>query len=164
MKILKNLDHFISRLETGLLVAIIIFMFSLSFADMGLRTFQSGLLWSGEVLRHLVLWICFIGASLATKYDRHVRMDILTRYVSEKWKSFFHILSSLASLILCVLLTYASYLSVLEEYSYATPSNIFNLPTWVLQVIIPIGFSFMTFRFFLELLDKTSDFIFYKVS
>jgi len=162
VKILKSFDDFISKIETSFLIGVIIFMFSIAFLDMSLRAFHTGFLWSGEVLRHLVLWICFVGASLATKYDRHIRMDILTRHVSEKWRLFLHVLSSLASCGVCLVLTYASTLTVLEEYHDATSSNIFNIPMWVLQIIIPIGFSFMTFRFFLELLGKTSDYLLYK--
>ena len=164
MKILKTFDDFISKLETGFLICVIIFMFSLAFVEMGLRAYKTGFLWSGELLRHLVLWICFVGASLATKYDRHIRMDILTRYISEKWKLLVNALASLVSVLMCVVLTYASSLVVLEEYTYAKPSNIFALPVWVLQVIIPIGFGLMTFRFFIELLEKTATFLFYKVS
>jgi len=162
VKILKSFDDFISKIETSFLMGIIIFMFSLAFLDMSLRAFHTGFLWSGELLRHLVLWICFVGASLATKYDRHIRMDILTRYVSEKWRLFLHVLSSLASCVVCLVLVYASTLVVLELYNYGISSHIFNIPMWVLQIIIPIGFGFMTFRFFLELLGKTSDFLVYK--
>ncbi len=153
MKLFKFLDQSLAKLEIGILSILIFFMFSLAFLQLILRAFfNSGVMWADEILRHSVLLVCFIGASLASKYDRHIRMDILTRFVSEKGKWVLEFVSHCASFIICVVLTRSSLLFVLGEYKTHSTLDV-GVPAWMIQAIIPLGFGLMSFRFLLKFIE-----------
>src|SRR3989304_9672211 len=96
MKILLRLDTVLTRLEGTLLVVFLSIMLVLSFVQVVLRNaFSESLLWGDILLRHLVLWIGFFGAALATSQDRHINIDALTRFLTAKLKNAAKIVTNL---------------------------------------------------------------------
>ncbi len=109
--------------------------------------FATGIGYADPLLRHLVLWTGLLGATLATKQDRHIHIDILPRIVPERGKAFLQIAINLFSTIICIFLTYAAIKFIKDEYQAAT--NLFlQIPIWILEVILPIAFGIMAIRFF----------------
>jgi TRAP-type C4-dicarboxylate transport system permease small subunit len=158
IRFLKNIDHWISRLETALLVTVLSVMVILAFLQVVLRNlFAEGILWGDTFLRHLVLWVGFIGASLATREKKHINIDLFTRFAKGKFKSFIISIINLFAAVVCWFLTSAAWTFVMDEKSFGT--TLFNdIPAWYFQIIIPVGFLLMTFRFlviFIENLKET---------
>ena len=147
MKFLEKLNVLLERTETALLVTILMIMVIFAFLQVVLRNiFDEGILWGDIFLRHLVLWVGFLGASLATRESKHINIDLFTRFLSNRGKTISHIITGLFSAIICVLLTDASWTFVKDEQMMGT--EIFsNVPAWYFQIIIPIGFLLMAFRF-----------------
>jgi len=112
-------------------------------------------MWGDIFLRHLVLWVGFLGASLATRDEKHINIDLFTRFVPDRWRSIPNIIINLFSAVICWYLTEAAYTFVNDEKTYETIA--FNdIPAWYLQVIIPIGFLLMAFRFLLLAIKNTT--------
>ena len=64
---LERMDEMIDRVEQTLVVSFLGFMIFIAFLQIVLRNdFSTGLDWGDSLLRNLVLWIGFIGATLAT--------------------------------------------------------------------------------------------------
>ena len=147
MKFLEIINKNIEKIESALLVLIVSVMVLLAFTQVVLRNlFDQGILWGDIFLRHLVLWVGFIGASLATRQEKHITIDLFGRMVSGRWKSVVQVLTNLFSAGVCLLLAYAGWNFVMEERVAGT--IIFNnIPAWYFQIIIPLGFLMMTFRF-----------------
>ncbi len=142
----------IHRLETALLVLLLGAMIALAGAQIILRNlFDSGISWSDPLLRVLVLWVGMLGAMIATQQDKHIRIDLLSRYLSPAWCQYTARLNNLFSAIVCSLLTWHSGRFVFYEWQDgATLVN--NLPVWVAEAILPFGFGVMTLRFALLML------------
>ena len=82
MKLLARLSGILLALERGVLVLLFSLMIVLAFAQVVLRNFFSvGLIWADPLLRNSVLWLGFIGASLATQQDKHIRIDLVGRFL-----------------------------------------------------------------------------------
>ena len=82
MKILDTINSWIEKAETVLLVVILSVMILLSFLQVLLRNFfEQGILWGDILIRNLVLWVGFIGASLATRENKHINIDLFTRFL-----------------------------------------------------------------------------------
>ena len=76
----ERLDEAIDRVETGPNGRLPEHHDDLAFLQIFLRNvFTTGLAWGDLVLRNLVLWIGFIGATLATREGKHINIDILSR-------------------------------------------------------------------------------------
>ncbi|MCH7552365.1 TRAP transporter small permease, partial [Patescibacteria group bacterium] len=59
----------------------------LSFSQVVLRNlFSGGILWGDILLRQLVLWVGFLGASLAVREQKHIAIDFLPRFFNDFWK------------------------------------------------------------------------------
>ena len=115
--------------------------------------FHEGILWGDIFLRHLVLWVGFLGASLATREQKHINIDIFSRFMSDKGKSVVRFVTNLFSVFICYLLANASWTFVQDEQMNGT--EIFaDIPVWYFQIIIPIGFFLMTLRFLILALDN----------
>ena len=161
MKFLEIINKNIEKIESALLVLIVSVMVLLAFTQVVLRNlFDQGILWGDIFLRHLVLWVGFIGASLATRQEKHITIDLFGRMVTGRWKSLVQVLTDLFSAGVCLLLARAGWNFVMEERVAGT--IIFNnIPAWYFQIIIPAGFLMMTFRFlilsvkyFINLIEK----------
>ena len=156
MKYLEKLNSWIEKTETFVLVSVLLLMVLFAFLQVVLRNiFDEGILWGDILLRHLVLWVGFIGASLATRESKHINIDLFTRFLSEKGQTIVRIVTSLFSVFICWLLTDASWTFVQDEKMMGT--EIFSdVPAWYFQIIIPIGFFFMSFRFLIQALEHAA--------
>jgi TRAP-type C4-dicarboxylate transport system permease small subunit len=150
MKFLEALNTWIARFETVLIVIILTVMVMLSFLQVLLRNFfDEGLLWGDILLRHLVLWVGFLGASLATRDEKHISIDLFGRLLKKRGKNVANLVTNLFSVFIGYLLTDASWYFVMDEKAMGT--TIFNqIPVWYFQIIIPVGFGLITFRFLIN--------------
>ena len=155
IRFLKNIDNWVAKFETVILVVVLSMMVILAFLQVVLRNlFDEGILWGDTFLRHLVLWVGFLGASLATREKKHISIDLFTRFVKGKTKSFVNALVNLFAAVVCWYLTSAAWTFVLDEK--AANSTLFNdIPTWYFQIIIPAGFLLMTIRFLVFFIEYT---------
>ncbi len=154
MKFLHRLDTAAARLEEWILIIVVMSMVLFSFLQVVLRNVLSeGILGGDIVLRHLVLWVGFIGASLATRSERHINIDVFSRFLKGRAKLVGGIVVNLFSALIAYFLTSASISFVLMEREYQTV--LFGtVESWYFQIIIPIGFAIITFRFLILTLDR----------
>jgi TRAP-type C4-dicarboxylate transport system permease small subunit len=117
------------------------------------NVFDEGILWGDIFLRHLVLWVGFIGASLATREQKHINIDLFSRILPEKGKNISRLITNLFSVFVCYLLAEAGWSFVQDEKMMGT--TIFgDTPGWYFQIIIPIGFFVMALRFLIYALHN----------
>jgi TRAP-type C4-dicarboxylate transport system permease small subunit len=156
MKFLHTIDDFIAKIETVSLIVFLSVMLSLGFLQVILRNvFSSGFSWADMLLRHLVLWVGLIGASLATKSERHINMDALSRILSLKAKVIMGIILNLIASFFSVAFIYAGYLFLMDEFAANGNKALFlGIPGWVAQLVIPLAFGVIAFRFLLHSIDK----------
>lgn len=107
--------------------------------------------WSDPFARLMVLWITFLGASLLTIDNRHIRIDIIGQFLSPSLLSIREMIISIACAVICFFLVRASIGYIDMEMQYGT-SSIMGISAWKWQIIIPVGFGIMLFRFILNTL------------
>lgn len=147
MKALQRLDDWLASLEGWLLVALVSLMVGLAFTQVVLRNlFRLGLPWADIVLRQMVLWAGFLGASLATRQGRHIAIDVVSRFLPTSARRWLASLLHLAACLITVLLANASWSFVAAE-RLGRSTLFWGIPTWWAQVIIPVGFGLMAFHF-----------------
>jgi len=144
-----TLQKLLHRTEEAIIIALLSGMILLAGTQILLRNvWDSGIAWGDPLLRILVLWVGLLGAMLATRQNKHIRIDILSRYLPVPWKRFSAILTDLFSAIICGLLAWHSGRFV--HYEWMDGTEVFNgFPAWVAELVIPIGFGVITLRFLL---------------
>ena len=154
MRVLQKMNAYVAQAESWILVGIVLVMVVLSFAQVVLRNvFDQGILWGDVFLRHLVLWVGFIGASIATQEEKNINIDVFNRFMKGKSKYFAHAIVSIFAAVVSYLLMKAAWNFVMDEKEYAT--MLFgDIPAWYFQIIIPVGFLLMSFRFLIIALEN----------
>ena len=153
MRLLHWLNHWLASLERALVVLLLTGLLGLGLLQVIERNLlASGIFWADELLQHLVLWLGFLGASLATREHRHLSIDVLSHFLPVRWQLWLGLLVNAAALVLCTLLAQAAWGLVRSEYTAGAVLS-FGIPSWLAQSIIPLGFGAITLRFALRLVE-----------
>jgi len=148
---IKKIDETIGKIEGTLLTGLLVIMIGFSFYQVLARNlnfihFIKPIVWADALVRHLVLWVGFIGASVATQEDGHLAMDLVSRFLPKRIKNSTSFLVQGASALVCIFLTLASYKFVLGEKE-GGGELLPGFPSYWAVTIIPIGFYLMGVRF-----------------
>lgn len=63
----------------------------------------SGLPWTEELARYVMIWMCFLAASVLIREDGHIGITVLRDHLPGRWKPLLHILSDMAVISFLVL-------------------------------------------------------------
>lgn len=152
MKVLKIVNYSLYKFIKVLVVVVFLALLALSATQVILRlVFHSGISNAEGMMRYLVLWVAFLGASLATYKGRHISLDVVSKSLKKLNKNLIVFLVSVVSFVILAFLCKASVDFIISEV--AGSQNIFFVPIWVLETIIPFTFLFMA----LVSLQKTLD-------
>jgi TRAP-type C4-dicarboxylate transport system permease small subunit len=147
---LRTLGSAYDRLEEVLLVCLVVSMLALGFLQILFRNLISvGIVWIDPLVRHLVLWIALLGASIATRENRHISIDLLSGRVS--WSHYSRVQGAvqLFSAVACFLLIHPAVRFVQNDY-VAGKTLAFGIPLWLAQAVMPAMMLVMGVRFFLQ--------------
>jgi TRAP-type C4-dicarboxylate transport system permease small subunit len=151
---LQRLGALYERLEEILLVSLVILMLSLGFLQILFRNLISiGIVWIDPLVGHLVLWIALLGASLATRENRHIAIDLLSGRLSPAHYSRIQGAVQLFSALVCLLLVHPAVRFVQNDYVAGT-TLAFGIPLWFSQMIMPAMMLVMGVRFLHQGLKK----------
>ena len=147
MNVLKRVDKALTRFEGYLLITLLFIMVVMAFLQVVLRNlFSSGILWADVFLRHLLLWLGFLGAAIATSENRHINIDALRRFFPKRMRAGVEVLTDSFAAVICFMLAKSSWTFVQGEI--ADRRVLFgDIPSWYAQVIIPIGFGLLVVHF-----------------
>jgi TRAP-type C4-dicarboxylate transport system permease small subunit len=155
---MRRLVRWFHYFEDGLIVAVLLFMVLMAVLQIVLRNFfGTSLVWIEPFLQNAVLWIGLLGAMIASRRDEHIRIDIASQYLPQRFQRWLAVLVDLFTVGVCVLVAWHSVFFVYDEMQYGT-AGFAQIPSWVLQAIIPIGFTLIAGRYavllVLDLLDR----------
>jgi C4-dicarboxylate transporter, DctQ subunit len=141
---------------------LLVFFFSLiillSFIQVILREFFSyGWLWADTFLRHLVLWVGFLGAALAAGKEKHFVIDIAKKLFPEKWRLCIEIITNSCAMVCLYFLSQAAIRFIKDDMT--SGSILFRIhdmavPSYWMNAIIPAGFILLLIHFGLNTLEK----------
>jgi TRAP-type C4-dicarboxylate transport system permease small subunit len=153
----ERVDEVMARVEQTLLVTFLGFMIGIAFLQIVLRNFFStGLGWGDSLVRNLVLWTGFIGATLATKEGKHINIDVVSRWLPSLGKNVVTLITHLFSFFVCCGLTYAALKFIKNEVQMENITFL-DIPAWIPEMILPLTFGLMTFRFGLRFIRILSE-------
>lgn len=144
----------LAQLESGLLLVLFAAMVLVAGYQIFARNlFGGGISWGDGFVKFAVLWIAVIGGMLASRNDAHIRIDVIGRLVTARWRG---VLQRLVAGFTCAvtgLFTWVSVEFVMGEYQY--PVVAFGaVPSWVCALILPIGFGVISLRYLVRTLRR----------
>ena len=146
------LEHFqklIERVEDSILVGLLLLMIFMAVFQILLRdVFATGIVWSDVLVRILVLWVGLVGAMVASRQGRHINIDIMDRYLSERAKIVARFVVEFFTALICLIAAYYGLRFVQMEFSMGGRAFA-KVPSWLCESIIPFAFMVMAVRYIL---------------
>lgn len=98
------------------------------------------------ISRHLVLFIAFSGAALVSEQNNHIKIDILSAFLSARQKAILSRPLLIISSLVCGIFAWHASRFWLDELSYAPAYEL-----WIvyMALILPVGFSILCLHFLL---------------
>lgn len=146
---IHRLVTLIHRLEDILLATLLIAMLLLASSQILLRNFLDiGIVWADPLLRIMVLWLGLLGALAASKTNKHITIDVLTRLMNDRAKRITRMFTSLFTACVAGIIAYHGARFVAFEYEAHT--LVIGLPGWLFVTIIPFAFGLIALRYVLH--------------
>jgi len=135
------------RAEDALLVFLLSAMIVLASTQILLRNLlDSGFIWIDPLLRVLVLWLGLIGATVATRNNRHIRIDLLSKLFSRNTHRLIQSIIGQVSAWTCLVVAWYGFKWIQMDYVDGVTSFA-GVPAWLLEVIIPVTFALIGLRY-----------------
>jgi len=137
------------RAEDGLLALLLSVMIVLAGTQILLRNlFDSGFVWIDPLLRVLVLWLGLLGATVATRHNKHIRIDLLSRYFRRNTHRLIQALVGQVSAWTCLVIGWYGLDWIRLDYDEGV--NWFaDVPAWAVEIIVPLAFALIGLRYLL---------------
>jgi len=137
----------VHKLEDAFLALLLGVMVLLAPLQIFLRNFfDEGVTWGDPLLRVLVLWVGLLGAVSAARGDRHITIDVLSRFVGDRPRLVLRIVTSLFTVVVCGFVAYHSGQFVALEREFESEA-FSGMPAWIMQVVIPFAFAAIGLRY-----------------
>ena len=151
LKQIRRLDDLAARAEKALVVfifsaIILLIVFNIIARNLFNVSFQVIL----EISPALVLWLALLGSTLALKYQRHIRLELIVRFLSPPLQKAARCSAGLFGMVVMVILFAASFNFLENE------TAMFGYRGWA-AVILPIFFAISALRFFIQAIEQGTD-------
>jgi len=103
--------------------------------------FLFSLSWSEEVARYLMIWVSFLGASLALKYGFHIGVEFIMNRIPEKIREWVHLVAKIGILIFLIYFTIGGFRISWAVRDQDSPALLFSMAYAYLAA--PVGGLFM---------------------
>ncbi|MBI5731031.1 MAG: TRAP transporter small permease [Ignavibacteriales bacterium] len=144
----ESINNFFAKIEKIFLVIGVSVMILVVFFDIILRElFDGGFIWAKELAAFLMIWVGFVGASLAAKENKHIVVGIPEKLFPKKVLPYVSLFASVIIFTVTILIAYLGFNYVLETKEFGETSLVLNIPLWIVQIIIPASLVIIAFRF-----------------
>lgn len=146
MKQVRQLSEKVSRLAERVvqiaLVGMVAVMTVIIIVQVFMRyLFLHSLSWSEEVARYLMIWVCFLGASLALKYGFHIGVEFVVNRSPEKARGWINLVAKLGMLFFLIYFTIGGFRVSWAVRDQDSPALLFSMAYAYLAA--PVGGLFM---------------------
>lgn len=161
MKVIKTFGDILDKASRIFLQILITVMAIVILAQVIFRYFlNSPFSWSEELARFCMIWITFIGASVALRENSLSRVDLLVELMPENMKKTIFIITDLIMLVITTMLFKYSVDMMKLPSTIMQKSAGLHLPMWAVYIFIPVGLGTLILQIIIRcicLFDKSSE-------
>ena len=126
----------------------LLFVTATLFLNVVLRyVFRSGLHWSDEVIRYVMIWISFIGITFGIRQDKLMAVDLILNYVGPGLERFIRLVNNILGLLFSVLILCYGKMAVSAMARSTQVSPALEAPMYIFYLVIPLSGALMTLEF-----------------
>lgn len=154
--ILERLERLGRFVENSALVVLLGTMIVLAASQIMLRNFfDTGFVWADEFLRLCLLWTAMFGAVAASRDNKQISIDVLSRFLKGRW-------NAVASLLVQVFTSGITAIIAWHSFRFVRDSRQFedvllgDWPAWIFQLVLPLAFTLIAYRYLLFAIASAS--------
>lgn len=144
------MERFLSILywiEDGFLALVLAAMVLLASGQIILRNlFEIGFTWADPLLRIMVLWLGLLGALAASRDNKHISIDVLSRFLPQRAKDMAQVVTALFTALVAGVVAYYAVEFVALDLEAGVVAFA-GLPAWVFELIIPLALGLIALRY-----------------
>jgi TRAP-type C4-dicarboxylate transport system permease small subunit len=145
-----RLEKWGTALESAALVMLLGALMILAVGQIVMRVFfNSGFIWADELIKLFVLWIALVASIAASRSNRHLRIDLLSHFVADKYSRYPRIMVDAFASFMCGILAWHSWRFVQTTIEFGD-SVLVDFPAWIAYALLPLSFALMSYRFALS--------------
>lgn len=110
--------------------------------------FDAGIVWGDLLTRILVLWVGLVGAMVASRENKHISIDVITRYLPPRAKIAADALTALFAAAVCSIAAWYGFQFVKTEFEMGGRAFA-KVPAWLCEAVIPFAFAVIALRYFI---------------
>jgi TRAP-type C4-dicarboxylate transport system permease small subunit len=104
-------------------------------------------LWSVELASVLLMYVGFLGASMATRERKHIRVDAIRKKLPPRQLPLYNAIGGLMTIAFCLLLGALSVHFLITKVDHGGTMQASGLPEWVITLPIAVALLVMVLRF-----------------
>jgi TRAP-type C4-dicarboxylate transport system permease small subunit len=144
---MDKLKKAIHQFEDAILLILLSSMILLASTQIFLRNlFDFGIVWADPLLRVMVLWLGLVGATVASRDNKHIRIDLLSSFFTKRTHEIIQCFVGIFSAVVCLIIAWYGMQWVRLDY-LDNLVGVAGIPAWMLEVIIPISFALIGIRY-----------------
>ena len=137
------------RAEDALLVFLLSSMIFIAALQILLRNFfDAGIVWADPLLRVGVLWLGMIGATVATRNNKHIRIDLLSKFFDRNTHRLIQSVVGQISAWTCLVIAWFGMHWIRLDYEDGFTAFA-GIPAWILEIVVPLSFALIGVRYFI---------------
>lgn len=136
-------------------IAAILFALSgamLSYEVVARYFFSKPTVWAAELSQLCLIWGSLLGMSWLLAQQRHIRVDAVAVLLPERLRRCLDALAMAVVALFAVIVAVWGFDIFLDSFSRGrTTGSLLNLPSWVAELSVPVGFVLLFFQALLEI-------------
>jgi len=153
MNFLRKINYRLYKFQQIFVVVLFLTLLIIAFLQVVLRLFFRGGIESADsIIHYLVLWVGFLGASLATYKNRHINIDVASQFFKKLNKKLVSLIVNIVSLSISILFLIAAINFIVNEFN--NDAKITFIPVWVLELVLPLSFLFIVISFLQKFIES----------
>ena len=144
---MKSVNRALTVLENVLAAGTLAAAAVIAIAAVILRSgFGVFLFWSEEAIIYLIIFSTFFGAVITLRAQEHVNVDVIAAFLGPRGKRVMALIAIVLTLVYLGAVGYFAWLLLFEPFSSSTTTPALDLPLWVVESAVAIGFTLMFVR------------------
>ena len=140
--------RWLDRLEEGSIAFLLAVMTLVTFAQVIARyVFNYSFVWALELVTFLFAWLIFLGMAYGVRVGSHIGVDALVRVLSPRAARVVLIVATLCCIGYALIALYGGYVYMSRMRAIGTLAEDLPIPVWIPQIVLPLGFALLAFRF-----------------
>lgn len=140
--------RWIEHVEEALISFLLAGMTLVTFMQVVARyVFNYSFVWAVELTGVMFAWLIFLGMSYGVRVGAHIGIDAFVKSLGPRAARSIGTVAALLCVVYSIIVTVGGFIYVRKMYDVGILMQDMPVAQWIPRVILPIGFTLLTFRF-----------------